>query len=75
MGLGVSTRLAADDARGEQGAQALYEGVGRLGYTPNRLEYREFSLEQSDSALIILSPPQARADMVKWLESIASSPG
>ncbi len=43
----------------EEGAQALYEWVGRMGYEPERLEYREFSLEQSDSALIILSPPQA----------------
>lgn len=43
----------------EEGAQALYEWVGRMGYEPNRLEYRDFWLDEDDSALIILSPPQA----------------
>jgi hypothetical protein len=43
----------------EEGAQALYEWVGKMGYDADRLEYRDFTLETGDSALFILSPPQA----------------
>jgi hypothetical protein len=42
----------------ENGAQALYEWIGRMGYQTNRLEYREFALTDQDQALVILSPTE-----------------
>jgi hypothetical protein len=41
-----------------EGAQVLYEWVGRMGYSPRRLEYRDFELDSNTDAFVILSPPE-----------------
>lgn len=80
--LAVSSRLRPPDvdpsfptthSREPSGAQALYRWLGELGYTPRRLEYRTFALDEADSALVILNPSEAitseQADeILGWVE-------
>ena len=40
------------------GAQALYEWTERMGYRPNRLEYREYAIDEQSDALLILNPSE-----------------
>lgn len=55
-----------------EGAQALYDWARALGYDGRRLEYRQFALDESDAALVILNPSEpinrvrARA-VLDWL--------
>ena len=56
-----------------EGAQALYTWARALGYDARRLEYRDFSLDEDDAALLILNPNEAisrtHARQVRdWLE-------
>jgi nucleotide-binding universal stress UspA family protein len=57
----------------DQGAQALYEWVGRMGYTANRLEYQEFDIGEQTAALVILSPsepiePEEAQIILDWVD-------
>lgn len=61
-------------ASGERGALALYRWTQALGYDGRRLEYRDFTLDQNDAALIMLNPSQAvtldEADEItQWVEN------
>jgi hypothetical protein len=56
-----------------EGALALYDWSRAMGYDGQRLEYREFELEEGDAALVILSPNQSinRAQsraILDWVE-------
>jgi Domain of unknown function (DUF4350) len=42
-----------------EGAQAFYEWASRMGYRPNRLEYRSYTIDEQTDALVILSPSKA----------------
>jgi hypothetical protein len=57
----------------ERGAQALYEWVGRMGYQPQRLEYREYQPDPEAAALVVLSPsvaitPEEASLTLDWVE-------
>ncbi|HET9224750.1 MAG TPA: DUF4350 domain-containing protein [Roseiflexaceae bacterium] len=57
----------------EDGALALYDWARALGYDARRLEYRAFTLDEGDAALVILNPreridrTQSRA-ILDWVE-------
>jgi hypothetical protein len=57
----------------EDGALALYNWARTLGYDARRLEYRAFTLDEGDAALVILNPreridrAQSRA-ILDWVE-------
>jgi Domain of unknown function (DUF4350) len=48
-----TTRSTAD-----AGAQLLYEWVGRMGYAPRRLEFRDYEVDDDADILVILSPTE-----------------
>jgi Domain of unknown function (DUF4350) len=68
-GPGGPTTHSSDD----DGALALYNWASALGYNARRLEYRAFTLDEQDAALVILNPSeridraQSRA-MLDWVE-------
>jgi Domain of unknown function (DUF4350) len=41
-----------------EGVQLLYEWVGRMGYTPRRLEFRDYAVDEDVHMLVILSPTE-----------------
>ncbi|MBC8162667.1 MAG: DUF4350 domain-containing protein, partial [Roseiflexaceae bacterium] len=77
----ISPRLAPPQVEPDQptarsteqgGAAALFRWLEALGYAPQRLEYREFALEERDAALFILNPteeisPDQADDMLAWV--------
>lgn len=57
----------------EGGALALYTWTRALGYDSQRLEYRDFALDEDDDALVILAPSESisRAhvrEMLEWVD-------
>lgn len=54
----VKTSVPTTRSTEAEGAQALYRWLGDMGYAPQRLEYRAFSLASDDDALIILNPSE-----------------
>lgn len=65
---------ASSYASGDEGALALFRWTQALGYDSRRLEYRDFTLDENDAALIMLNPSEAitldEADAIThWVEN------
>src|SRR4051812_6868645 len=50
---------ATTHSSADGGALALYNWARAMGYDARRLEYRPFTLEEDDGALVILNPSEA----------------
>jgi hypothetical protein len=54
------------------GAQALFTWTERMGYRAQRLEFRDFALDQADDVLLVLGPttaitPDQARDTLEWV--------
>jgi hypothetical protein len=67
-------RGATSHASGPDGALALYRWLGELGYRAERLEYRDFALDEGVNLLFVLAPstgytPDETAAVLRWVEA------